>query len=280
MTGVAHPGVQALVDVMTVELAKVALLPVPGIRERLIEILKAYAQRAISYDDAAFIFAQMCGHAEIIHKMKLIIECDVNPLPASDDKRAGSGRKCQLWAPNEDIRLLAGIYRYGLQSWASIASFVGNSRTRTQCAQRWTRSLNPRIQKESWTPEEEAALLNYVSQYGQKSWSRISSLIGTRSDVQCRYHYNQLMKNSKAMTLSASPSCPPFLDHFAPSPPRGQWTSQSVPLLAVLQNPPEQPTGTISGRSNEGSAAEQHEGQQQRPLVLGSIDSILDRLKK
>ena len=106
-------------------------------------------------------------------------------------------RKTRTWTGYEDQRLVAGIFRYGFDSWIRVANFVGGGRTRAQCAQRWTRGLNPKICKKGWTPEEDQQLLNYVRIYGNKSWAKIANLLGNRSDVQCRYHYLQLTNEMK-----------------------------------------------------------------------------------
>lgn len=84
--------------------------------------------------------------------------------------------------------------RFGLDNWSKVSKFVGNNRTRGQCSQRWSRGLNPSISRVEWNPKEDSMLMNYVKIHGNKRWSKISSLLGNRSDVQCRYRYKQLIK--------------------------------------------------------------------------------------
>lgn len=103
-------------------------------------------------------------------------------------------RKPRAWSHSEDIRLLAAIHRFGLESWAPIATFVGASRTRAQCSQRWARGLNPRLLKTEWSYQEEEQLIGLVGQYGTKKWKRIATAMGSRSDVQCRYHFFQMVR--------------------------------------------------------------------------------------
>lgn len=98
------------------------------------------------------------------------------------------------WTNSEDLRLLAGMLKYGSESWTSISKFVGNNRTRSQCSQRWNRGLNPRISKEPWTPDEDRFLISLVHRFGEKSWTRVSASIASRSDVQCRYRYYQITR--------------------------------------------------------------------------------------
>ena len=106
-------------------------------------------------------------------------------------------KKTRPWAAHEDIRLLAGIHRFGLENWVSVAKFVGNGRSRAQCAQRWVRGLDPRISKDQWSPEDEEKLLNLIKHNGSKGWTTIAAGMGNRSDVQCRYHFLQMRRDGK-----------------------------------------------------------------------------------
>jgi hypothetical protein len=104
-------------------------------------------------------------------------------------------KKSQPWTADEDKKLLQAIEMYGQDNWSAVAEFVG-SRTKSQCSQRWTRNLNPNLSKETRTEEEDEKLLQLVEKYGNKNWAKIAQQMGNRSDVQCRYHYNQLQKKA------------------------------------------------------------------------------------
>jgi hypothetical protein len=41
-------------------------------------------------------------------------------------------------------------------------------------------------------PEEDTRLRELVARHGEKSWIRIASEMGNRSDIQCRYRFKQL----------------------------------------------------------------------------------------
>ena len=70
-----------------------------------------------------------------------------------------------------------------------------------QCSQRWRRSLNPSISRNNWTAEEEMDLIILVMQYGTQSWPQIAKKLGKRSDVQCRYHYILMSKQSRVQLI-------------------------------------------------------------------------------
>ena len=141
---------------------------------------------------------------------------DNEPLPYNDDSLNESAiqvlsnsqkRRLNPWSHIEDIRLYAGITKYGLDNWLAISKFVGNGRTRAQCSQRWNRCLDPHLKKCRWTEAEEEKLQELIKKHGLKAWTLISQNLGNRSDVQCRYHYNQMKKQNRAF-INKAPSLP------------------------------------------------------------------------
>jgi hypothetical protein len=106
-------------------------------------------------------------------------------------------KRCRLWSTSDDARLLAGLMRYGPRDWKRIAEFVGNGKTGSQCSQRWSRALNPELSKEQWTEEEDEELWDGVQTHGQHSWAKVAQRVRSRSDVQCRYRYDQLKRMRK-----------------------------------------------------------------------------------
>ena len=164
-------------------------------------VLDSFIKGQISQQEATHIFAQTAGNSSPVSHIAQILS--VSPTPLSDDHHTnspdpnGKPKKTRPWSPIEDMRLLAGIHKYGLEAWGTIAKFVGNSRSKAQCAQRWSRGLDPRIAKIHWSPEEDQLLLRSVAKFGVKSWTIVASEIPSRSDVQCRYRYNQLCNEKK-----------------------------------------------------------------------------------
>lgn len=137
------------------------------------------------------------GRDDPVTRIEELLNLPDEPLPyvadSDQDEPTGSlRRRTRTWTAPEDQRLLGGVIRYGLDNWQAVAHYLGSGRNRAQCSQRWTRGLNPRISKKGWTPEEDRQLEELVRQYGKKSWAKIASIMGNRSDVQCRYHYRQL----------------------------------------------------------------------------------------
>lgn len=120
-----------------------------------------------------------------------------------DGQHQGNTRaKAKRWTAEEDEKLRQAILLHGTTNWQAVASFVGNDRTRAQCSQRWNRVLNPEISKANWSKEEEELLLKSVNQFGNKAWTRVAQQFGNRSDVQCRFKYNYLMKKLEQNSIN------------------------------------------------------------------------------
>jgi hypothetical protein len=148
------------------------------------------------------IWALLTTHLKSIDPLErvlAILAAGPDPLPPVRP----SFHRCPLWKTRqpfrpwtvlEDQRLIAGIHRYGVDDWTRVAAFVGASRDRPQCSQRWLRGLDPRLSKRVWTPEEEKKLVDLVTNQPNMRWTEIAALMGNRSDSQCRYRIKQLYK--------------------------------------------------------------------------------------
>jgi hypothetical protein len=166
---------------------------------RIRDTLVRYLGRTISFHACVSVVLPLLGTAQPIEKLEAILRTPDVPLPCSNAAHAAhssqdSRAKSRPWTNYEDQRLLAGIHRYGLDDWQLIALFVGNGRTKSQCSQRWSRGLDPKICKEQWSPDQDDRLVDLVALYGEKCWTRVAAELGNRCDVQCRYRYRQLQK--------------------------------------------------------------------------------------
>jgi hypothetical protein len=160
-----------------------------------LDVLCRLLRDELSREDATELVHQHLGTKQPAQRLIVILSIGADPIPYSGDQPPQLGimrQKARNWTEYEDQRLIAGIRRHGIDNWNLVATFVGNGRTRSQCSQRWNRGLNPLIFKGPWSYREEAELVRLVAQYGEKSWRRVATEIGNRSDVQCRYHFRQI----------------------------------------------------------------------------------------
>lgn len=165
--------------------------------KQLEEAIGAWLRGELNPVTAHRIFTVAIGSAKPLERLNMIMSVPDYPIPETgmifDDPQGFFLRKrTRPWSDYEDMRLIAGIHKFGLDAWGSVARFVGNSRTKAQCCQRWTRGLDPRLSKIQWTKEEDKKLMDLIARYGPKSWTKIAAEFGNRCDVQCRYRFKQI----------------------------------------------------------------------------------------
>jgi hypothetical protein len=177
------------------------------------ETLAQYLSGRLDFATVCLFFKTKFDDTKPIDRVKEILDVPDEPIPPYQDlTKCGLRKRTQSWTAIEDNRLLAAIHRFGIDNWNTVAHFVGNNRTRSQCSQRWQRGLDPRISKSQWTKEEEVELLRLVALHGEKSWIRVSTAMATRSDVQCRYRYHQIQKEKVITEADPKPDVKPVAD--------------------------------------------------------------------
>lgn len=168
----------------------------------------AYINRKAPRGDIAALLLKTIDTTGPLDHLDEILASADEPIPEVPELPSNVGedgtkvrRKTRSWNTHEDHRLIYAVHLHGLENWTQVAQFVGGGRTRSMCSQRWIRVLDPRVSKTQWTPEEEQKLVKLVSIYGEKSWMRVATELGNRSDVQCRYRYMQLQKGLPAQKV-------------------------------------------------------------------------------
>lgn len=182
------------------------LTGVPNDRMKsMLKLIYDFIINEISLQEACYRCVDLVGTSEQIMKLNQIMQVSEEPPPPTQivpefylDKRS------KTWSQYEDQRLLAAIHRGGLLDWNKISEFVGNGRNRGQCAQRWCRSLNPLINKTPWTKEEDELLISKIRKYGHRGWTKISTEMDGRTDVQCRYRYQILSRRPLPRSLKTN----------------------------------------------------------------------------
>ncbi|KAH0786315.1 Myb-like DNA-binding domain containing protein [Histomonas meleagridis] len=177
------------------------ILDNPEAREEITNVFNKFLSNSISREEVNEVVRRYTGSSQPLERIETILNTPDTPLssntPLCFDPISSLRKKTRPWSQIEDIRLLAGIHKFGVENWASIAKFIGNGRTRAQCSQRWCRCLDPKISKDQWTDEEEEKLINLIKNNQNRGWTSIASLMVHRSDVQCRYHFLQMQRDGK-----------------------------------------------------------------------------------
>ncbi|KAL1694220.1 hypothetical protein GGG16DRAFT_122588 [Schizophyllum commune] len=113
------------------------------------------------------------------------------------------------WAPDEDERLVKAIEKHGTR-WSLVAQVV-QTRNSDQCAKRWTDTLNPAIDRTTWTAAQDDLLIRAVNEHG-KVWTKIvKTYFPGRTGLAAKNRYNSITR-----FVSTSSSARPRRDSAAP----------------------------------------------------------------
>mmetsp|Transcript_12139 Transcript_12139/g.21947 ORF Transcript_12139/g.21947 Transcript_12139/m.21947 type:complete len:231 (+) Transcript_12139:111-803(+) len=101
------------------------------------------------------------------------------------------------WTVEEDEMVMRLVNEHGTRSWTKIAVHLPY-RTGKQCRERWLNQLNPKINREKWTSEEDKLLIELQSQHGN-AWSKISEYLPGRSDNNVKNRWNSTIQRKLRM---------------------------------------------------------------------------------
>lgn len=165
-----------------------------------------FITNVMTYDEVKSAYQSLIGNTDAINMLQSFMNVSEEaPVVEQDENDTANMKKNKTWSRFEDQRLVTGIHKYGITNWTNICQFVGNRRTRGQCSQRWHRTINPLINKNYWSAEEDYKLIHAVNKYGDKSWAKVASYVIDRTDIQCRYRY-QIISKKRTASSNESPT--------------------------------------------------------------------------
>jgi len=107
-----------------------------------------------------------------------------------------SPRKRNPWTSSEDeeLKRLYGIYG---PKWAKIARNM-EDRSGKQVRDRYLSALVENIKRDSWTDEEDKAIITMLEKYGPQ-WCRIAEFLEGRTEMQVKNRYYKSLKIKKGI---------------------------------------------------------------------------------
>jgi hypothetical protein len=119
-------------------------------------------------------------------------------------------KSCKVrWSTEEDRLLAQSIEIHGTLNWTLVANSIPG-RTGKQCRERWVNQLNPQLNFEVWTPEEDSCLMSLVALHG-RHWSLITQFLPGRSVNSTKNRFTFLIKHGASSGLQLSPELVPSL---------------------------------------------------------------------
>lgn len=117
------------------------------------------------------------------------------------DRKKGS-HTTRKWTPEEDEQMINLVKLHGTKHWGNIGKQL-KDRTGKQCRERWHNQLDPTINKNPWTAEEEALLIRLHNEKGNK-WADIAKHIPGRTDNTIKNHWNSAKRRLNRQTAGKS----------------------------------------------------------------------------
>ena len=105
------------------------------------------------------------------------------------------------WTSDEDNLLKMMVKNQGTNNWSLIAQSIPG-RTGKQCRERWLNQLRPELNKNNWTPQEDAILIQQQQIHGNM-WTKIAQYLPGRSANNVKNRWSWISRHHTSASLLA-----------------------------------------------------------------------------
>ena len=99
------------------------------------------------------------------------------------------------------LRAYRLVSEHGSKRWSEISRLLG-SKGPKQCRRRWGNHLNANNKTESWSPQEDALLLDAHARLGNR-WTELARLVGGRTDNAVKNRFDSLVRKRRRAEAAA-----------------------------------------------------------------------------
>ena len=147
------------------------------------------------------------------------------------------------WTREEDEIIVQFVKENGVKNWTKLAQLLPG-RIGKQCRERWRNHLDPDVNRDPWTPEEDAILIEMHEAIGNQ-WVKIAERLSGRSDNAIKNRWNSTLKKRLEYEMSGTPrpkrgrpshNKPKSADDV-PKPPKLPDVACSIPMTPNLVTP-------------------------------------------
>jgi hypothetical protein len=123
----------------------------------------------------------------------LLIQLDqIPPAPFRKPRAKPTYRPHSKFSPEDDARLRELVAEHGANSWRAIAKLMPDRNSR-QCRERWLNYLNPSLNTNAWTPDEDGLLERAHAAVGPR-WVYLTKFFPTRTDAMLKNRFQVLQR--------------------------------------------------------------------------------------